>query len=258
MLCCKRPTGIGFAAPILADRPPARLLAKKDAAMFWKHCLIGLAMTSLLGYAQPAAAQQETTAEKKETKTNTTETTTTVPGEPGETKVALKLKGFKLKHCQPSEFAQLFAARHTNYPPALATQEHAAAAGSQSAAALHTAFDDAKRLLLVRGSPRQIQELEKLVKAFDMPAEKLEKQKLANLHLIPIRNVQASNIQSILSQLGLSSNAVQLGKASVIVLRDTGEEDVEQIEQVVSEFDRTDADETTTKTETTTKAEERR
>lgn len=231
--------------------------------MLWKSCLTGFAMTSLLGFAQPAAAQQETTAEKKETKKTTTETTATVPGEPGETKVALKLKVFKLKHCQPSELAQLFAARHTNYPPELTvqaqtSQAQAATASPRSAEPLHTAFDDAKRLLLVRGSPRQIQELEKLVKSFDMPAEKLEKQKLGSLHLIPIRNAQASNIQSILSQLGLSSNAVQLGKASVIVLRETDEEDVEQILEVVSELDQADSDETTTTTETTTKVEERR
>jgi type II secretory pathway component GspD/PulD (secretin) len=199
--------------------------------MFLKSCLVGLAMTSLLSFAQHAAAQQETAAEKKEAKVTTTETTTTVAADPAEQKVPLKLKVFKLKHCKPSEIAQLLAGPN-NFGGA--------------------AHLDEKRLLFVRGPEEQIKRIETVVKALDVPAEKLEKHTIGNLHLIPLRNSSAGSVQSILNQLALHTSTVQLGKASVIVLRDTDKADVEQILEVVSELDQADSRETTTKTDVET------
>jgi hypothetical protein len=95
-----------------------------------------------------------------------------------------------------------------------------------------------------------------------MPAAKLEKHKWEDLHLIPIRGAEAGNIQSILSQLGLTTHAVQFGDASVIVLEDTEGEEVDQILEVLSEFEsaegnRKTTEETTTE-KTTTQTRERR
>jgi type II secretory pathway component GspD/PulD (secretin) len=221
-------TGIGFAASIRAARPANPTPREKDAAMLWKSCLLGLAMTSLLGFAQLASAQRQTTADKNETTVTKTETTTTAPAETTEPKLALKLKVFKLKHCKPSEIAQLLAG-----PNSFGGAAHL----------------DEKRLLFVRGPQERIKRIETVVNALDVPPEKLEKHKIGSLHLIPLRNTKSGSIQSILNQLGLHTSTVQLGKASVIVLRDTDEADVEQVEEVVAELDQADSIDATTKTD---------
>jgi hypothetical protein len=226
-----------------------------------KYCLLGLALTSLLGYSLEVTAQQGASGGKKESKTTATEE------QPR--KVARKLKVFKLQHVKPSEVAQLFAVRHTVYSGfggagAVAVDRGFAAGDVESPASaanrektasdqpVNTAHDDEKRLLLVRGSDDQIKRVEKLVKSFDMPAAKLEKQKWGDLHLIPIRSGRADNIQSILSQLGLSTHAIQLGDASVIVLQESDDDEADQILEILSELDTVDTERKTTEKSTTT------
>jgi vacuolar-type H+-ATPase subunit I/STV1 len=240
--------------------------------MLRKSCLVGLALTSLLGYSQLVTAQEEVSSEKKATKTTTAE------NQPR--KLVRKLKVFKLQHSKPSELAQLFAARHTAFSafggagsapgaPGLAAHDveatASAAANREKPMAdqpVNTAHDDEKRVLFVRGSEDQIKRIEKLVKAFDVPAAKLEKQKWDDLHLIPIRGADAGNIQSILSQLGLSTHAVQLGETSVIVLQESDDEEADQILEILSELesaeDRATTKKTTTEKTTTENDRERR
>ena len=78
--------------------------------MFWRLCLCGFVLTSLLGRQDLAAAQarQAETTAAKETQTETTTTTTAEPK-----KEPRKLQVFKLKHCLPSQFAQLMSVRRT-------------------------------------------------------------------------------------------------------------------------------------------------
>ena len=63
---------------------------------------------------------------------------------------------------------------------------------------------------------------------------------------------EAGNIQSILSQLGLSTHTIQLGEASLIVLQESDDEEVDQILEVLSELESAKPEKITTETTTTT------
>ena len=108
-----------------------------------------------------------------------------------------------------------------------------------------------KRLLFVRGPAGQIKEIEKLVKAFDVASDKLKKQSFGTVHLLPLRGESAGQVQSILSQLGMQTQAVQLGQAQVVVVADSDEEELQQIEEVIESLDAAESDASTTATTTT-------
>ena len=213
--------------------------------MFRKRFSLGLTAISLLGlpsflWAQEEAGKAANSAQRQENRTEAAPAATTEVAR----KERPKIKTFELKHANPSELAQFISYRTQATTGGLPSAGFGAApAGGFGQASMppqapNVAFDDERRLLIVRGTSGEISRIEKLVRALDVSAEKIEKQSFGNVHLIPLRNSEAVQIQSVLSQLGVSTNAVQLGKASVIVVHDAENDEAEQIEELIAMLDK--------------------
>jgi type II secretory pathway component GspD/PulD (secretin) len=214
--------------------------------MAWKTCCLGLITISLVVHSGDAVAQTEQPVKEADTSAEAK-------------RVERRLQVFELKHCQPSDFAQLLAIRRqrelriVESPGGALTEVREIAMLPEN---LNVAFEDRKRLLFVRGTAKGIQAIEKLVKTLDAPPDKLGKQTWEEVHLFPVRHAEAGSIQAVLSQLGFTTHAASLGKASLIVVLQAEDEDLEQIQEVIAKLDQAEA--ATTTVETTTATEQTR
>jgi hypothetical protein len=215
-------------------------------------------MTSLLGRVEFGLAQEKKTEEK--VVDETTVTTEAEETKPEAKKVPRKLMVFELKNCQPSQLVQLLT-----FP----TQQIVHTADRQTGTVIaqyrgyqslpenvNVAVNDEKKLLFVRAPTERMKEIEKLVKAFDVAGSKLKKQTFGKIHLIPLRGGTADQVHSVLSELGMQTQAVQLGEASIVVVSESDEEELAQIEEVIAKLDNAESEATTTETTTTTTKEE--
>jgi hypothetical protein len=231
--------------------------------MSWKLCLCGLVMTSLLGRVEFVVAQEKQTEEKVVEETTATTEVEEAKAEPK--KVPRKLKVFELKNCQPSQFVQLLTlpSQQQVVGGGITSDGRGATIVAQYRAYqalpenVNVAVNDEKRLLFVRAPAERIKEVEKLVKAFDVAGDKLKKQTFGKIHLIPLRGSTADQVHSILSELGMQTQAVQLGEASIVVVSDSGEEELEQIEEVIAQLESAESEAKTTETEATTTSTEK-
>lgn len=237
--------------------------------MTWKRCLIGLAAITLIGPAGYVLAQQE--QQEQAAETTEAETKNQADKDVADKKEPRKLKIFELKHAAPSQFAQLlsyphtvqahagFYARGTTPHAAVVTLQTSPADGSLPPHHVNVAFDDDKGLLFVRGPADQIDRIEKLVKALNVSPDKLEKQTIGKLHLVPLRHSEVGQVQGVLSRLGMSAYTVQLGKASIVLVREGDEDEFEQIQQVIAKFEKAaKPSEETAAAETSAAEQERR
>jgi hypothetical protein len=155
-----------------------------------------------------------------------------------------KLKAFELEHRDPQQIQQILAL-HKQTNGASAAHHPAARVGAAALSRQHkglaSAVDTENKILFVRGSEDEIQQVEKLVDAFDVKDGKLEKHKFCDLQLIPIRQKTAPQVQSTLTQLQLDHKLIQLGDLSLVVLREgdseKSEKKLEQSEKVISKLD---------------------
>jgi type II secretory pathway component GspD/PulD (secretin) len=240
---------------------------EKEINMSWKRSLIGLATATLLAPASYAVAQQETSQQPAANRQADEQAADTAKTDEGAKKEKLKLKIFELKHIEPSQLSQFlsYQTARTGYATATATvaahDSNASVIGVRTIAVapmnINVAANDEKNLLFVRGTSDQVARVEKLVKALDVPADKLEKQSFGDVHILPLKHSENGEIQSLLSQLGINTQAVQLGKASVIVIQDSDDDEIEQIEEVVTKLDRAGESDSGAKTAESTSAGER-
>lgn len=195
------------------------------------------------GNNQDAAAQQ---AQEQERQTQAKE------------RQKITLKVFELEHRTPQEMAQLLRlhsgqmmgqALPTQPPrpgaaqprPAPRTTGYRGAAQATRIVAMEG--EDAK-FLFVRGPEDKVNEIEQLVESFDVSGGEIEKQKIGNVHLLPVRNGKAQQIHAVLGQLGLPTQMVQLGETALIAVH-ANEEDkdqVQQVEQVIDKLAETEDD----------------
>jgi len=239
--------------------------------MLRRRSVIGFGAAIVLSFAGYSFAQQP--VGEKSNANSRENTTTTVTNESHSAKAEEtakpekpKLKIFELKQIKPSELAQLLSYDRahlgaTATAAAAHTHEGVTAVDVSRVAVVPTnlnlAFDDEKNLLLVRGSSSQVRRIEKLVKALDAEKGKLQEQSIDDLHILPLQHSDANQVQSLLSQLGMDAHAVQLGKAGAIVIREQDEDEVKQIQEVISKLDTAKGNGSEQRTAETTTAGER-
>lgn len=204
------------------------------ALMAWLSGMIAVGQPGAKAQDAAAAAdQQEKGAESEKAKSEEVK------------KAPRKLRVFELKHRKPFEIHQLLLMRAQ---PVFAQNSD----GSVTQVSIQqmlpegmsVAVDSDKGLLFVRGSSDHIKTVERLVKSLDVPADELKKQEFEGVTIIPVRHGNAATIHSILSQLGLDAQMVQLDKAGLIVVwsgkSDEDEETAKQIEEVIAKLDKED------------------
>lgn len=117
----------------------------------------------------------------------------------------LHLKIFALKHRNPEEIKVLLSQIPTTEPVAPAN-------------ALRVGSEPQKKSLFLRGSEKDIKRAETLLKAIDVPDEKIVKGDIEGLMLLPLKHAKPSVVSSVLSQLGVTGvRTLQLGKVSAFV-----------------------------------------
>ena len=98
---------------------------------------------------------------------------------------------------------------------------------------LAVAVDEESKTLFVRGTSEQVSGVEKLVETFDTESGKLEKQEIDGVTLVPVKHDRLQQINTILSQLQLQTQALRVGDTAVLILPDD-EERAKQAEQVIA------------------------
>ncbi len=163
------------------------------------------------------------------------------------------LKAFELKHRSPQELTQILTMRVgdgmlapiappvppvATYPTSAAYPVRQTAPGGLATTAaqpptgaerisgyrgaegqVYMAFDPEARLLFVRGPEDQVRKVEELVKALDVPNDKLQKTDFGNLHLIPVRQDKLPQVARTLSMLRINNQTLTIGDAAMIVIR---------------------------------------
>lgn len=167
----------------------------------------------------------------------------------GQQAETLQLRVFELKNRDPQQLItiiSLVTQADSEAQAALPGQPGVAAgtpriAGFRGVAGdrILTAASSEEKILFVRGSEDQIKEIEKLVNAFDVKDEQLQPHDFGDLRLVPIRGKDPSQVQSTLSQLNLSGQALRVGEMSLVVFRmdDGRDEQRKQAEEVVKKLD---------------------
>jgi hypothetical protein len=162
-----------------------------------------------------------------------------------------QLQAFDLEHRSPQQMQQLLSLRSH----AAIGQPGQAIAGQPASPQQRTAFrpqldaqermafavDNDNNVLFVRGSKKQIKEVEDLVKALDVPADKLKKQKIGDTQVIPIHKDNVNQVRTTLSQLQLQHQLITVDDAAMVVVSHDGSDEqkaqAEQIEEVISKLD---------------------
>lgn len=108
----------------------------------------------------------------------------------------------------------------------------------QAASQPLVAADAETKLLFVRGTDEHIQQIEDMVKAFDVAEDNFTSQQFGDVMLIKVEKGQAGRVHGLLSQLQLGSQMVHIGPLSLIAIR-TGPSDqdkaaAEQAQQVIA------------------------
>jgi len=181
-------------------------------------------------------------------------------------KAKWKLAVFELKHRNPQELTQVLNLRVGTMPiapPMVPTagfnpaypvrqgvpggfvsvaQPQAAVTTSGYRGAegqMFLAFDPEAKLLFVRGPEDQVRKVEELVKALDVPNDKLQKAEFGDLHLIPVRQDKLPQVARTLSMLRINNQVLTIGDAAMIAVRADGEDDgvAEEVREVISKYD---------------------
>lgn len=165
----------------------------------------------------------------------------------------LKLKVFELEHRTPEEMAQLLrlqsgqvqgqafgqpgAAQPGAAQPGPATRT-AGYRGTDQPARVVAIKDEDTDFLFVRGPEKKVDEVEKLIDAFDVPADEIKKQQVGDVHLIPVRNDKGQQVQTVLGQLGLQSRMLRLGETAMIAIQadEDKQDQLEQAEKVIEKL----------------------
>lgn len=160
-----------------------------------------------------------------------------------------ELKAFDLEHRKPQEIQQILALRKqaAQTPAGAVTPGQPAAVQPRTAGfrpqqdRMAFAADNENDVLFVRGSSDQIKEVEELIDALDVSAGELEKKKIGDTRLIPISQDSTARVRSMLTQLQLDHQLMQLEDVSLIVVCTDGSDEKEskakQVEEVVSKLD---------------------
>ena len=149
-----------------------------------------------------------------------------------------KLRVFELEHRSPQQIQQLISLhgqRPVHYGPGGVPGTTVGYRGVPQQN-LSVAVDNEHKLVFLRGTEKQLGEVEELIDAFDVAEGDIKKQTFGDLHLIPVRGGMSNQVSSILGQLQLPAQLVQLGEVGLIVVR-TGEEEedhLQQVEEVIS------------------------
>jgi hypothetical protein len=175
----------------------------------------------------------------------------------GEKRKTRQLKAFDLEHRDPQQFQQILALRgqgarpgafgaQQQFPGRSAPgvrppgQQGVGSAQDAGQDRLSIAIDAESKVLFVRGSEDQIEEVEKLVEAFDKPSDELEKHEFGDTRLIPVSQEQSQRVRATLAQLQLEHQMVSLGDVSLIAIcpgdSDAEKQKAEQVEEVVAKL----------------------
>ncbi|MBW3600815.1 MAG: hypothetical protein KY475_26555 [Planctomycetes bacterium] len=159
-------------------------------------------------------------------------------------KAALKLQIFVLEHAKPAEMMQLlqmpmygggFAGQRygSGYPATLGYR----AQETPGAQPLRIAADEEKRILFVRGPAEQLDEVARVIKAFDAPADQMSQgEQVEGRFVIPLRHADAQRVTGILQQLQFPSQTLHVGGVTVLAVNAEGEE-LQQIQEVIAKLD---------------------
>ncbi|MEX0791629.1 MAG: secretin N-terminal domain-containing protein [Pirellulaceae bacterium] len=163
------------------------------------------------------------------------------------------LKTFTLKHRKPQEIRQLVMMCEGMHGPQAGlprtTTGFRGTATPPGQEKISVAIDDQKKLVMVRGEEKHLEQVEKLVSQLDVPDDELQKIELEKVTLIPLKKETAQRANAALSQLQLRNHhLVSMGEVTLIAVL-AGEEDseeqkqkCEQAKEVISKFAEEDKD----------------
>lgn len=172
--------------------------------------------------------------------------------EAGKDKVK-QLKTFTLKHRKPQEIRQLVMICEGMHGPRAGLSRtttgfrgtaQPAQAGQER---ISVAIDDQKKMVMVRGEEKHLEQVDKLISQLDVPDDELERIELEKVTLFPLRKESAQRANVALSQLQLNNHhMVSMGEVTLIALV-AGEKDdeeqmqkCEQAKEVISKFEKED------------------
>lgn len=225
----------------------------------WIASPIALALGAMLVAAAPASAEDDKTNDDKDRKERQAQRQEERQADRQEAREERQekrdkprqLQAFDLEHRSPQQMQQLLSLRSQS----AIGQPGQAIAGRSANANRRTAFrpqfdaqermafavDNENNVLFVRGSKKQIKEIEDLVKALDVPADKLKKQKIGDTQLIPIHKDNVNQVRTTLSQLQLQHQLITVDDAAMVVVSHDGSDEqkaqAEQVETVISKLE---------------------
>ena len=141
----------------------------------------------------------------------------------------LHIKVVTLKHRTPDELRSLLS------------QMVAAEAGGSPNVTLRAAVDPRTKTLFLRGTEAALKKADLLIKAIDVPGDRLAKLEVEGLLLFPLKHAKPGEVSTVLSQLGVANvRAMQLGETSVLVLA-AKDDSAKQLGEVIDAVDRESA-----------------
>jgi hypothetical protein len=221
----------------------------------WIASPIALALGAMLIVAAPASAEDDKDTDDKDRRERQAERQADREQARQERREdrtrPRQLQAFDLEHRSPQQMQQLLSLRSQS----AIGQPGQAVAGRTTNPQQRTAFrpqldrqermafavDNENNVLFVRGSRQQIKEVEDLVKALDVSADKLKKQTIGETQLIPIHKDSANQVRTTLSQLQLPNQLITIGEAAMVVIAHDGSDEqkahAEQVEQVITKLE---------------------
>jgi hypothetical protein len=166
----------------------------------------------------------------------------------GEKEKKLQLQVFQLKHAKPQEMIRLLQMHSgvaaglpqfggAGFGPRYGTTFGYRGQPAQAGPTLRVAADEEKSLLFVRGPEEQVQEVSRLVKAFDAPADEMtEGEQVEGRFVVPLRHADPQQATSILQQLQFTCQTLAIGETTLLVINAEGEE-LEQAQEVIARLD---------------------
>jgi hypothetical protein len=161
-----------------------------------------------------------------------------------------QLKIVTLKHRRPQDVRQLLTTwfeSPTNNPYASSTATTVAAnrgyrgnLADRVTEDVVIATEEDSKLLFIRGSQKEIERVQKLIDAIDVPASEMKEQTIGSTYMIPFKQDRAHDVQTILVDLQLDTRSMALEDLHLILVHhgesEESKQNLKQVKQVLSQL----------------------
>ena len=224
------------------------------SSMLWRGMITSVAVIGLSGAPAPAqetpadAPAQETTEVAEPARAADVQKGGDQAASEKEKEQKLELQVFQLKHAKPQEMIRLLQMHSgvaaglpqfggSGFGPRYGTTFGYRGQPAQNRPGLRVAADEEKAMLFVRGPEEQVQEVSRLVKAFDAPADEMtEGEQVEGRFVVPLRRADPQQATSILQQLQFTCQTLEIGETTLLVINAEGE-DLKQAQEVIARLD---------------------